>query len=324
MDPFYAPGFVVKIEGLTLEADVSRAVMELTYDNNLETADMFSLRIHNGDLRFTDSPLFDVGNTVEIHLGYASDLQPMMLGEITAVQPTFPQSGAPTLTVTGYDKSQRMRHNSPGRFTFKAMSDSAIATQIASANGLMPVVDPSPLQPQNSVQQTGSDWALLKELADRNGFDLYVRHDKLYFGRSKPQPQPIVLEWGRNLSSFTPRLSTSGQGDRQVVRGYNDGLAQTIVEVGAADALGAQLEEIVERVGSRFESQLAGVGRRVVRAAAGRQLSGCGQDRRDRAAPVAGGPLRRAAAVVLGCRGCTLAIRSRFAVLASALAVATG
>jgi len=266
MDPFYAPGFVVKIEGLTLEADVSRAVMELTYDNNLETADMFSLRIHNGDLRFIDSPLFDVGNTVEISLGYAGDMHPMMLGEITAVQPTFPQSGAPTLTVTGYDRSQRMRHNSPGRFTFKSMSDSAIVAQIAAANGLTPVVEPSPLQPQPSEQETSSDWALLKTLADRNGFDLYVRHDKLYFGKPQ-QAQPTVLEWGRNLSSFTPRLSTSGQGDKQVVRGYNDGLAQLIVEVGAVDALGVQLEEIVERVGGRFRSQLAGVGRRVVRTA---------------------------------------------------------
>ncbi|MFZ4660033.1 MAG: phage baseplate assembly protein V [Caldilineaceae bacterium] len=267
MDSYYAPLFLVKIEGQTLAADVSRAVMEVSYDNNLETADMFSLRLHNGDLHFTDSPLFDMGNTVEIHIGYAGDLHLVVLGEITAVQPTFPQSGAPTLTVTGYDRSQRMRHNNPGRFTFKAMSDSAIVTQIAIANGLTPVVDLSPLQPQASVQQMVSDWALLKELADRNGFDLYVQGDKLYF--RQPQPTIIPLEWGRNLSSFTPRLSTAGQGEKQVVRTYNPAWAQTVVEVRStlnfdSTPLDSEVTAILERAGNRFQQQLGGLGRRVI------------------------------------------------------------
>ena len=66
MSSYYVPDFAVKISGLTLAADVTSAVTELTYDNNLETADMFSLHLNNADLRFTDSALFDVGKTVEI------------------------------------------------------------------------------------------------------------------------------------------------------------------------------------------------------------------------------------------------------------------
>src|SRR5262249_31108003 len=88
---FYAPAFDVKVEGLTLAANVSKAVIELEYDNNIDTADMFTLKLNNADLSLTDSALFDVGKTVEIHLGYANDLYPMMLGEITAVNPVFPQ-----------------------------------------------------------------------------------------------------------------------------------------------------------------------------------------------------------------------------------------
>src|SRR3954462_3129267 len=93
----YAPAFDVKVEGLTLAADVTRSLIELEYDNSIATADMFTLKLNNSDLSLTDSALFDVGKNVEIHVGYHGDLHPMMLGEITAVSPVFPSDGAPTL-----------------------------------------------------------------------------------------------------------------------------------------------------------------------------------------------------------------------------------
>lgn len=262
---FYVPDFAVKIEGLTLAADIRNAVTSLTYDNNMETADMFSLQINNADLRFTDSALFDVGKTVEIHMGYAGKLEPMMLGEITAISPSFPQSGPPMITVTGYDKSHRLRHNSPARATFKYVNDSVIAAQIAAENLLIPVIDPAPMPPRESVQQTSSDWAFLKELAKRNFFQLYVDWDKLYFRLPRPQTEMVELEWGKNLSSFSPRLSTSGQSGIQVIRSYDYKLAQTIVSILPVVALDTDLDNIIERLGSAFVDQLLTLGRYVVR-----------------------------------------------------------
>lgn len=265
MRPYYVPDFAVKIEGLTLAADVRHAVIDLTYESSLETADMFSLRLNNADLRLTDSPLLDVGKNVEIYMGYAGELEPMMLGEITAVSPSFPANGAPTIAITGYDKSHRLRHNQPARFTFKYMNDSLIAAQIAAENLLIPVIDPSPMPPRESIQQIGSDWAFLKELAERNYFQVKVEWDKLYFRFPRPQTERVTLEWGKNLSSFNPRLSTSAQFGIQVIRGYDYKLAQEIVTVLPAVALGSDLEDIVERLGSSFVSQLANLGRNIIR-----------------------------------------------------------
>ena len=231
MGSFYAPAFNVKIAGLTLAANVTRSIIELVYDNSLTTADMFTLKLNNADMSLTDSALFDVGKNVEIYMGYAGDLQPMMLGEIAAVNPSFPRDGAPMMTITGYDKSQKMRHNTPEPFTFKYMPDSAIAAAIAGENLLIPIVDPSPTGVRESVQQTGSDWAFLRDLARRNFFELFVYWDRLYFRFPRPQTQLTILEWGKNLSSFSPRLSTSGQFGIQVLRGYDYKLAQTIVAV---------------------------------------------------------------------------------------------
>jgi phage protein D/phage baseplate assembly protein gpV len=264
MQPYYAPDFQVKIEGLTIEADVSRAITDLTYDNNIETADMFRLQIDNSGLRFTDSPLFDVGKTVEIYMGYAGGLQPMMLGEITAVSPSFPSSGAPTISVTGYDKSHRMRNNAPEGRTFTYLNDSMIAAQIAAENLLIPMVDPAPMPPKQ-VTQSDSDWALLNELAERNFFHLYVFWDRLYFGFPRPQIRRVALEWGKNLISFSPRLSISGMAGIQVVRGFDTELAQAVVAVIPLVSLDTDLDVIIERLGSDFIQRLAQMGRRLAR-----------------------------------------------------------
>lgn len=262
MTTSYAPRARITISGVTLSADVSRHVLSVHYDNNLDLADMFTIVLDNAGNRFTDSPLFDLGKSVEIRLGYGEDLQSMMLGNITSIQPSFPQSGAPTLTVSGYDRSYRLRHDVPDRPAFKFMNDSLIAAQIALEAGLIPVVDPSPYVHQK-LRQTGTDMALLKERAQANFFEVYVWWDRLFFRFPRPQLETHVMEWGRNLSSFTPRLSNAGLAGVQVVRGYNEELAQTIVAVMSSAAI--DLDAVVERLGSTALSMLLSLGRRVIR-----------------------------------------------------------
>lgn len=262
---YYAPSRLVKIEGLTLAADVSSRIVRLQYDNSSTSADMFTLTLDNSDMSLTDSALLNVGKDVEIHLGYEGDLTPMMLGEITAVEPVFPSSGGASIKVVGYDRSHRMRKNRPGRYTFQNHNDTAIAARIAAENLLIPVVDPAPTPPRESVQQTGSDWALLSELAKRNFFELNVWWDKLYFRFPRPQTEQVVLEWGKNLSSFSPRLSTSEQRGVQVLRGYDHELAQVIEAVLPAIAVGDDIEAIVDRLGDELLQQLVSLGRHISR-----------------------------------------------------------
>ena len=264
MTMLYVPDFDVKVNGLALQADVRQRVLDVSFDSSLDQAAMLTVRLSDPDLKLADSSLYSVGAQVELHMGYAGKLQPMMLGEISAVQVSLPQGGAPTLTLTGYDKSQRLRHNDPGRMTYKEMNDSLIVALIAAENLLIPIVDPAPFSTKGSVQQTGSDWALLTELAAQNGFELFVFWDKLYFRLPRPQTQRLVLEWGRNLLSFEPRLSTATQAGIQVIRGYNYELAQTIVAVLPSIALGGDIQSVFDRAGADFVQQLVALGRRVV------------------------------------------------------------
>jgi phage protein D/phage baseplate assembly protein gpV len=259
---FFAPRARVDISGVTLAADVSRHVLSVRYDNNVELADMFTVVLDNTGHRFTDSPLFAPGKVVELYMGYGDDLRPMMLGEIASIEPSFPQSGAPTLTVTGYDRSYRLRHDVPDRPPFLFTNDSLMAAQIALEAGLVPVVDPSPFPPKKTLPRTAPDMAILKERAIANFFEVYVHWNTLYFRFPRPQTEAVRLRWGRNLSSFSPRLSHAGLAGVQVVRGYNEDLAMNIVGVMTTAAL--DLDDVIERLGPAGVGALAALGRRVV------------------------------------------------------------
>ena len=260
---FFVPRFDIRISGLTLAADVTSQVLRVTYDNNLDMSDMFSIVLRNSDNRLLDSPLFDLGKSVEVHMGYGNDLHPMMLGEITSIEPSFPDNGPPTVKINGYDKSYKMRHNQPDRTPFRYVNDSIIASQIALENRLIPIVDPSPIFHRKALPQTVSDMAFLTERAKANFFDVYVYWDKLYFQFPRPQTEAVVLEWGKNLSNFAPRISSTGLAGLQVIRGYNEELAQTIVAFAMAADFNA--DNIVEKLGSSALELLTSMGRRLVK-----------------------------------------------------------
>jgi phage protein D/phage baseplate assembly protein gpV len=261
-EPFYAPRFEIRIAGLTLAADVTDQVMSLHVETDLDLAGSFSLMLRNAENALLDSALLDLGKTVEIHLGYGTELEPAFLGEIAAIEPSFPPNGPPTIRVVGYDKSYRMRRAQPPPTEYRFMNDSLIAARIAVQNGLIPIVDPTP-GVLTSVPQLESDMAFLKARAQRYFFDVYVEWDRLHFQFPRPQAAAHVLEWGRNLSSLAPRISAAGLAGLQVIRGYNQELAQSIYA--AALAADFDPDDIVERLGSAAMDLLTSLARKGIR-----------------------------------------------------------
>ncbi|MCX4821039.1 phage baseplate assembly protein V [Streptomyces sp. NBC_01142] len=259
---YYAPRFDVRISGVTLAADVADQVLSLTVETDLDLAGSFSLVLRNSGNTLLDSALLDPGRTVEIHLGYGNELLPAFLGEIASVEPSFPRDGPPTIRVSGYDKSYRMRRVQPEPTEYPLMNDGLIAARIAVENGLIPVVDPTPGLPAKTPQ-VESDMAFLKARAEKYFFDVYVEWDRLHFHFPRPRTAAHVLEWGRNLSSFSPRISAAGLAGLQVVRGYNQELAQTI----HSTALAADLDvaDLAERLGETAMDLLASLVRKGIR-----------------------------------------------------------
>ncbi len=258
--PPFAPSFEVRISGVTLAADLADQILSLEVDTDLDLAGSFSLVLRNSDNTLLDSALLDLGKTVEIHLGYGNDLTPALLGEIAAIEPSFPADGPPTISVSGYDKSYKMRRTQPPPTQYSFMNDSLIAAQIAVANGLIPVVDPTPSFDTEQRVKVQTDMAFLKALAQKYFFDVYVEWDRLYFQFPRPQLTAHVLEWGKNLSSFKPRISDAGMAGLQVVRSYNQELAQAIYV--AAVAADFDVNDLAEKLGSAALDLLGTLARR--------------------------------------------------------------
>ena len=244
---YYAPNFRVEVEGRELDPESHGDVLEVKVTSDVKNLTSFDLTVNNWDdrklfFKYSDTQTFDVGNRVVVHMGYADELQVMAAGLITALTPHFPETGPPTLGVTGVDRLVRLRDRQPKdqdvRF-WENKQDWQIATDIAQRNGLEIVTTQEGPTHETVVQKNQDDACFLMERAARIDFECYVHmdpltlRDTLYFvkprdGRQGTPSNIYVFEWGKTLVNFHPTLSVGRQVSRVTVRGWDPRTKQPI------------------------------------------------------------------------------------------------
>ena len=239
--PIYAPDYRIKIDGEPIPAALRAAIVSISYQDGIEGADRVEVTIANENLRWLDHPLLQADNGFALSLGYAPDpLEEVFVGEITGVEPTFPNGGMPTIKITAHDFLQRLTKGTKDRgFVISIPSvgnfplpDVAVASLISAENLLIPGLDPvggvlsvlMNLATYVAVGQTGverqheaSDFDFLTQLARRNGWEMFIDHTaeprgyvlRFKFLLSELSPS-VSLKWGATLMNFTPRLTTVG------------------------------------------------------------------------------------------------------------------
>ncbi|MDG3548135.1 phage late control D family protein [Methanobacterium formicicum] len=264
---YYAPYFLIKIGGKT-QRELSSAIISLEVDENLESASMFTLNINEGlDLKtqkfkWLDSDLLspEKGDDVEISMGYASHSEkfdkPLIIGKITALNPSFPSAGIPTLSIQGYDHSFCLQKSVvKEKRTFDNESDYGdIAKKIATKNGLgNGDIDSTVKACEKMTQNAGeSDYAFLKRLAERIGYEFFIRDKKLHFRKPRDfEEANITLKWGNELINFNPRLSTSQLVNKVTVKGHNQYKpAEPIVGIATLKDIGVKEDKVKDKAES--------------------------------------------------------------------------
>jgi phage protein D len=206
----------------------------------MEHMTSFALTINNWDdrnfrFKYSDEQDFDVGQRVHVMLGYADQLRSMVTGYITTLTPRFPESGQPTLGVSGLDAMVLLRDRKPtgsDQRKFVNMTDADIAKVIARRNGLRCEATQGGEKHDLVIQKNQDDAQFLMERASRIDYDCFIHTDPvgnastLHFevptdARDGRRARVYRFVWGESLIAFNPVLTIARQVSKVTVRGWN-------------------------------------------------------------------------------------------------------
>jgi phage protein D len=224
---------------------------------------------------------------VEVRMGYLGDLRLMLKGTFTTMEPNFPSSGAPALTVRGLNVLHQLRRKQYST-TWGDKKDSEIAENIATLVDkdlgknhkrfpLRIVTNPAAKALEKPIpyvtQKNQYDIDFLLSRARQRGYVVFVleadlkgkgieRERRLYFGPSQGDMAGLrvvtfTLKWGFSLIDFKPTLTTANQVKSVTVNGWNRASKKTITETVTLDDkrlnINRDLHEVLNRCDPREE-----------------------------------------------------------------------
>ncbi len=202
---------------------------------------MFSFKLVCWDtaqmrVKWVDDALFKEGNSVEIDIGYRDNMETVFKGEITGLEPEFPNEQPATLTVRGYDRRHRLMGKRKTR-TFLNMTDSDIASQIAGDWSLSPNIENTSVTLDYVLQHNQTDFDFLLRRAQRIGYEMVVTDSDLIFRpRQNQGSAAITLRREVDLLEFNIRLTTVGQLEEVSVQGWSAAdKAEVVAQASAGD-----------------------------------------------------------------------------------------
>ncbi len=229
----------IKVNGSHIPTDQMRRVSEVVVEQSLHLPSMFIIRLHDvGDdtnpgqtsyFKMIDQNVFKIGMAVEILMGREESPSSVIKGEITSVEMDVNLGHPPLITVRGYDRAHRL-HRGRQIKTYQNMSDSDIVRQIASSVGLSAQVESTSPMRDWVLQNNQTNWDFVKELAARNGFEVFVDDRTLYFRKPKrgQDAAPEQKLW-ETLLSLRVSTSSAFQVNEVIVRGWDPDGKQAIV-----------------------------------------------------------------------------------------------
>lgn len=222
------PTFAVRVNGTRLEGAVAWQISSITVEEHVDLPSMFTLDLGTSDdldaeaTWLDDEKLFAIGDEITIHLGYTDEtLQPVITGEVTALEAEWTADGLPRLTVRGYDRRHRLQRGRRVR-TFVKKKDSEIAEQIAHERGLSAKVVVSATTHDYIVQANQTDLMFLQERARHIHYEVVVEDKVLHFRPVAYAGAPVlILSMHSELLEFRAELSSAGQVNGVKARGWS-------------------------------------------------------------------------------------------------------
>jgi phage protein D len=242
--PALRAGIKITVDGSEPQ---SLQLIEVVVEQSVHLPDMCVLRLYDlGDsgqptkaifFDLIDGSTFPIGGSLEVELGDGDSLQSVFKGEITAVELEATELAMPIVTVRGYSRAHRLHRNRQSR-SFIEMTDSDIASKVATEAGLQATVDDTTDTHDYVLQYNQTDWEFLKDRAARNGYEVVVDDRTVNFRKPKngQDTAPDQTLWD-NLINIRVKMSTAFQTDEVIVRGWDPQTKAAIVGNASSGAL---------------------------------------------------------------------------------------
>lgn len=240
------PNIKILIQGQKLPSQADSDLVAVQVFEDIDVPSMFTLEFITWDLcqgKFTwvDDDRFEVGNEVEIQMGYGNNLKTVIFGEITGLEPEFVQGETPRLIVRGHDLRHRLMRGSNTK-SFTKMKDSDIFSKVVRAKSLTPKVKDSQVKHDYVLQHNQTDWEFLTSRAERIGYEIVIEKKNIYFQPHQNDEQKVLtLKFKENLREFIPRLSSMNQVQKVEVRGWLPEKKEEILGKAAAGKEGSKM-----------------------------------------------------------------------------------
>src|SRR6266540_4597153 len=219
--------FYFTIEGAQPPAPLINDLLEITVESSLHLPDVATLTFHDPGLKWIDEDLLMPGKSIMISAQAGRGERPLFDGEIVEIEPDF-QVSTQRLVIRAFDRLHRLARGRKVR-TFQNMTDGEIIEKVAREVGLQAQVGPTKQSHVYVFQANQTNLIFLQERAADLGYLLFVRGKTLHCEAPKAEGQPIELKWAATLSEFHPRMSTIGQVNTVIARGWDPIARQEIM-----------------------------------------------------------------------------------------------
>jgi phage protein D len=274
----YAPAFSVMVGGKKVTRE---SITALEIEEDLAGPGMCKISLSETSyggipsFRWLEDESLLPGSLVEIRYGYSGSKEQTgtFVGRVNALTPGFQSSGTPTIGIQGYDPSHGLQ-DTYGPPDYAKVTYSQVARQIGAGLklDLKGIEDPKSKQAKKKHEtvtrkKNESDYALLKRLAEKIGHEFFVSRGVLYFREpGDTKKGEIAFTYGRDIISFSPRLSPAMTVNEVVVTGWDEKSKKPIratATIGdVKNSLGIQnLDRLIEKAhGKKATVKLEGEG----------------------------------------------------------------
>jgi phage protein D len=255
-EDFYVPQFTVTVGGTDF-SETDGVVSDVSVDLTLDKASKFSFTLNypynteQGQFEGLDWDLFAPDQSVRVEMGYGDTEAPLLHeGRVTAVRPSFPSGGAPTVTVDGFGLLHTMTEppepegdRESWTHTWTKTAPHEVVERVVAERGYdfgsVETVDGGVEPAEIKQADSDHDLAFLLKLGDAYAYELYAWDGDLYFRPPRYDgPAELTLEYGSSLDSFSPEVNEAGQVDRVEVRNWSAERGEEIVGTATRDAIG--------------------------------------------------------------------------------------